>query len=172
MNEVMQQPKQFPTIKEMTEWAFEALAGLDFGESVSYAALSDVCRTNTQQTRGRSAVLRAGRRLLKERNRLLVNVKGYGYRVVSSHEHVTESQRFQRHARRRLTRALAVVIHFDPSRLTADQLAKTLTEQVRCSMKVGFDRKMSRVKTLPKRELLALPSGSKLVELFTKNGAP
>ena len=166
--ELLAQAREFPTVKEMSEWIFDALRDRSHGETIKYGELSAVLTVDAQGTRGRHAVLRAARRLLEERSKLLVNVRGVGYEIVQPNEHAAQSKRLQGAARRRLVRAVACATHVLWENLTAEERSQVLAQQLKAGLSLAFDRRISRTKALPPREQVALPSGGALVRMLTK----
>jgi len=167
---VQDTPKKFPLVKEMAAWVFAALTERKHGELVTYPMLSAVLTIDAQSARGRTAVLRAGRRLLVEQNKHLVNVPRIGYTIAQPNEHTAISKRYQHAARRRLVRGMAAVVHVALEALTPEERALVIMEQVRMGLKLGLDRKLNRVKTLPSQPQVSIPSGKELVRLLTKKG--
>ncbi len=159
---------KLPTMREMTDRAFARLTSCEFGQRLSYADLTAVCGADAQLTRTRAAVLRAGRQLLRDHQKLLVNVRNEGYAVARPEEHVAESQRQQRSASRKLRRSLASVIYVRLEGMTAEEVNKVLAEQTRCALKVGMDRRLTRVRKLPKRQDVEVPSGRNIVEMMAR----
>lgn len=161
-------PKQFPTVKEMSGWIYDALKERPHGETVKYAELSAVLTVDAQSDRGNHAIQRAGRRLLDEQNRLLVNLRNVGYQIAEPNEHAAHAKRFSAAGRRRLVRAVAVATHVLWEKLTPDERTRVLAEQLKAGLALAFSRRISRRKTLPPREQCALPHGAALVRLLTK----
>ena len=69
----------------------------------------------------RSPIHMASRRLLTDHNRTLVSVRGKGYRVARAEEQEGIGRSYQRGARRKMTRAVAVTTHVDRNQLTEAQ---------------------------------------------------
>jgi hypothetical protein len=160
---------KFPLSRVLRERAVAFLSPLPFNTEVTYAALSEAIGLDVVgDKRGRNAVLQAGRLLLKEQHKKLVNVRRVGYRIVAPNEQVAVSQAEQKRARRWLKRALATVTHVALNDLTPEEVAKVLTEQARVGLSLSFQRRIGKQVSLPASEQLALPSGAKLVEMFKK----
>lgn len=167
-SELQEIPKQFPTIKEMSGWVYELLRAKPYGATVTYGELSAVLTLPAQEHRGRHAVLMAGRRLLVDHDKLLVNVKNTGYRVAEPREHSKQSRRFAAQGRRRMRRALVTVAHVALEALTPEERAAVLADQVRHGLALAFAQRIARRKALPPKEQIALPSGPNLVRLLTR----
>lgn len=161
-------PKQFPTVKEMSEWVYDALKARGHGEMIPYADLSSVLTIDAQDDRGRRAVLAAGRRLLREHSKLLVNVKNVGYHIAQPGEHAGHARRFHHAARRRLVRAVACATYVLMEQLTPEERSRVLAEQLKAGLALAFSKTITRRKALPPKEQIALPSGAKLVRLLTR----
>lgn len=165
---IQEKNTQFPTMREMTERALQALIAVDFGGHITYETLTTICRADAQATRTRSAILRAGKRLLRDHNKLIRNVRTLGYEIAKPEQHADEAERLRGFARRRLRRALASVTFVKFEGLTEAQIGRLLTEQTRNAILLGAERKLSRRKELPPKRDVALPSGQHIVEMFTK----
>lgn len=161
-------PKQFPTVKEMTAWVYAGIKDRERGDVLSYADLSAMLTLDAQTERGRRAVLNAGRLMLQEHDKHLINVKNVGYQIAQPNEHAGQSQRYRRLGMRRVARALLVSVHVALKELTDAEREKLINEQKRNGLIVAFARKVVRAKKLPAKEMLALPSGAHLVRLITK----
>jgi alkylated DNA nucleotide flippase Atl1 len=163
---------QFPTTKEMRTRAFDLLAKLPFDTLVTYQQFADVLGLNPVAShRARGAVLKAGRDLLKEHNKKIVNVKNDGYRIIRPNEHRGVSQSQQRGARRKLRDALQTVTHVALDNLTPKEVAEVMLEQARAAIQLSMTKQFSRVKDLPPRQDLHLPSSAKLVDMMRKKHA-
>jgi hypothetical protein len=168
--QVVEKPKDFPTAREMARWAYDFLAARQHGEIASYAELSTVLTIDATSRRGRAAVLRAGRHLLRDHSKLLINIRGVGYQIAQPNDHAGQSQRYRRLARSRLRRALDAEVHVALQALSPRELAELMAEQVRAGLTLAFERRLSRRKALPPKDQLAMPSGQRLVQLLTKSG--
>lgn len=159
----------FPSAAELRARVVTLFAAQSFGTLVPYTAIVTCleCDPRTDK-RGRDAVLRARTELLREHQRKIVNVRQVGYRVLNPNEQVQTSQGEQARARRWYRRALGTVTYVAMQALSPEEAAKVLTEQARCAIAVSLGRKLVRQKQLPARQLLALPSGRAMVEMFTK----
>jgi hypothetical protein len=160
---------KFPTARELRERAIAFLQPLPFDTAVTYAQLTEAIGVDVVlDRRGRQAVLQAGRFILKNSLKKLENIRTRGYRIVRSDEQAACSQNEQRRARRWLKRALETVTYVALDNLTPEDVAKVLTEQARVGLSLSFQRRLSKQKDLPAKDQIALPSGTKLVEMFKK----
>ncbi len=160
---------QFPTAKEMRRRAFELLVARPFDTLVRYQEFAAALGLDPQSDqRARSAVLAAGRDLLKQHQKKIVNVKTEGYRIIRPNEHRAVSQAQQRGARRRLRDALQTVTYVALDQLTPEEIAGLMIEQARAAIQLALTKKLAKVKQLPAKQELALPSGRKLVEMMRK----
>lgn len=160
-----------PTMKEMATRAFEHLQPLPHGAIVSYETLTHICQADATMLRTRTAILRAGRRLLHEHNKLLVNVKGRGYQVAAPSEHVGEAKRQTKAALRRHRRALSIVVHVEINGLLPEQLNDVLAAQTKNALLLGMTRNINRVRTLPAKQQVELPSGKRIIALLSKKAS-
>jgi hypothetical protein len=172
-NEVLKpgEGTEFPTVRQMTAWVLDALRGRPPEDIATYRELTGILTIDAQSSRGRTAVLKAGIQLLREQQKLLVNVKNVGYRIAKANEHVDYSRRLQANGRRRLRRGAMIVAHVALGALTPEERAAVLLEQVRVGLSLSFASKIAKQKTLPKQEQIALPSGARLVKLLTRKDA-
>ena len=162
---------QFPTRREMAAWAKAYLHDQDFDTIVTYADLTTVLGLDPQRDpRARSSVLKAGRDLLREDHKKLVNLRNVGYRIIKPNEHANQSRRENVRARRRLREALATVTYVAMERLTPAETVDALMEQARVAIQVGIHARLRRIKQLPPRNELKLPSASKLVDMMRRRG--
>src|SRR5262245_30906596 len=152
----------------MTSWAYDFLRPLPYGTQLSYKDLSTVITIPADSHRGRAAILRAGRQLLQDERKLLVNVRSTGYQIAQPNEHVAQAKRYRAGARRRLRRAWAAVVYLETEGLTPKELTDALAEQVRAGLTLAMEKQLSRTKQLPAPKETALPSGQKLLSLITK----
>jgi hypothetical protein len=163
---------QFPTSAEMRRRAFDLLAPLPFDTLIPYAQFTEALHLDPQREhRARQAVLMAGRDLLREHSKKIINVRDKGYRIIKPNEHPAVAQAQQRSARRRLREALQTVTHVALDHLTPTEVAQVMIEQARAGLQVALTKRLSRAKTLPPVRELHLPSSSKLVDMMRKRGA-
>lgn len=160
---------QFPTMQEMCAAAYAELAAHAYNTTVTYTELAGVMGIDPQRNmRARTAVLKAGRRLLREQNKKIVNVRNEGYRIVQPNEQVGVSQREQARARRWLRESLKTVTHVALDNLSPTEIAKVMTEQARVAIQVSMARRLVRMKELPPKDEIALPSPNRLLEMMRK----
>lgn len=160
---------QFPTMQEMRDRALDVLSRHAFDEVVGYRELTDAIGLNpATSTRARAAVLKAGRTLLREHNKKIINVRNAGYRIVKPNEHVAVSKSEQARARRWLKRSLETVTHVALDDLSPGEVAKVMTEQARSALQLSFSRRIAKQKELPAKQDLELPSASRLIAMMRK----
>lgn len=161
--------KQFPTTKEMRERALALLLPLPFDTTISYQQFTETLGLNPMTDhRARSAVLLAGKDLLKGYNKKIVNIRTEGYRIIRPNEHCAVSKRQQQSARRRLKESLQTVTHVALDQLAPTEIAQVMLEQARAAIQLSLTRKLGRMKQLPPRQELHLPSSNKIVEMMKK----
>ena len=164
------QGTKFPLSAILKERAYTLLSEKDYNTLVGYDELTTALGLDPQlDTRARFAILRAGRDLLRDQKKKLVNVRNLGYRIAQPTEQVTVSQREQARARRWYRRAAATVTHVMLEGLPPTEVAKIMLEQARVGMQLAMSQRLARTKQLPPKEQLALPSSRKLIELFRKS---
>lgn len=105
------------------EWqrVYTRLLALEIGETVTYEELTRVLRRPFED--GRSPFYTAMRKLQKEKQRTLRNVKGVGYEVVQPREHLGLARSHIRRSHRQLGRA-SERLEVDRSALTRDERQK------------------------------------------------
>jgi alkylated DNA nucleotide flippase Atl1 len=163
---------QFPTTAEMTLRAFEAMRELPHDTVVTYEQITAVLGLDPSlDRRARAATLRAGRRLLTEHKKKLVNVRTTGYRIVRPEEQVGVSQSEQRRARRWLRESLKTVTFVALDNLPAVEVARVMTEQARAAIQVAMTNRMTRAKELPAKSDISVPSADKLLAMMRKRSA-
>lgn len=160
----------FPLMRDLVARAYAFLEGQAVGARFNYPLLSATIGVDAQDTRGRAAVLRAGRKLLRERNTLMLNVRGYGYELVAANAHAKEAARQYAHADTRIKRGVAAATHCNYRELTDQERTEVLTQQTRGALLLGINRRLGRMKALPAKAEVQLPSGAELVRLFEKRG--
>ena len=158
----------FPLTRILRERAVERLKDVPFDTLVTYAELSAAMLLNVQaEARARTAVLWAGRFLLRTEHKQIVNVKLMGYRVIRPNEHVAVSQSQQRRSRRWLRRALETVTHIAIAELRPEEIGKVMTEQARVALSLACTSSLARAKVLPPPDQLnSIPRGAKLLDLL------
>lgn len=170
VGQLLEIPRQFPTVKEMAGWVYDALHERDYGTLVPHSELRQILTIDHQaERRGNAAILKAARRLLVTDQKLLVSQRNVGYEIVKPSEHVTQSKATRRAAIRRLQKSALMMTHaaFDLIEGEKDRQA-FVQEQVKSMLALALAKRISRRKVLPAREQIALPSGGALVKLLTK----
>lgn len=135
---------------DVPEWRIiydRLLTNADFGDLISYAALSHAL--GREFRRNRTPLYRARTELGSLRHRWLEAVPGRGYRVIEAREHLMVAAGHKRRARRQLTLMKRVADVTDLSRLTADELA-TYDQQTRINaalymVAVHHERRIARI---------------------------
>lgn len=157
------------TTREMTDCAVALLSERSFDATIPYAEWTSVLGANPEHDpRARRAVLRSGRKVLREQHKKLVNIRRVGYRIIRPNEHAAQSKSENRRARRRLREALATVTYVALENLTPAETAQVLMEQARNAIQVGVCQRLSRAKALPSRDQVKLPATTALVDLMRR----
>lgn len=162
--------KHFPTTQEMTGWVYDALKGRDYGETIPYDELSRVCTVDVErERRARAAVLGAGKKLLEREQKCLVNVKTVGFRIVQPSEQREVGRRKHLAGARRIREGYKAVTFVNVN-LIADKkdLDLLIKEQTRLAMAVMADTKIRRLKKLPTREQVRMPTGKELLKALSE----
>lgn len=109
----------------MRERLVEALSGADYDQGFSFAELGRIIGLTEGESgtlNGRWLIGRAANasksRLLKQHNRVLVSVRGRGYRVARPNESAGIAMGYRDGADRRISKAMAVLNHTDERELT------------------------------------------------------
>lgn len=143
------QQKNEPRSTVLVDMLVRALSPMEYGEVVGYEQIRRVIFEDPQGPRGRAVAIRAGRRLLREHQKLLVNVRGHGYQIAEPREHLSQSKRVQAFARRRQRRALAILVHAEVEKLTPAERQAVDEETNRVRLKLALEKTLSRAKALP-----------------------
>ena len=160
---------KFPLSVILRERAYALLSMREHESVVTYEELTTAMGLDPQQdTRARHAVLRAGRLLLREQRKKLLNVRNVGYQIIKPIEQVAASKKEQQRARRWLKRGLETVTHISLENLSPVDIAQIMTEQARAAIQLAMSQRLGRAKVLPPKEQLALPSSRHLVDLFRR----
>lgn len=97
---------------------------LDTNDVIDWQCLKDLIGYDPSLPgSSRTPILTASRRLLREHSRLLVSVRGKGYRIAEAAEQEGYARGDQRSARRKLTNAHAKAVHVNKNDLTETQRA-------------------------------------------------
>lgn len=162
------QAPTFPLMRDLIARAYTFLESQAVGSRFNYALLSATIGADAQG-RGREAVLKAGRKLLREHSTLMLNVRSYGYELVAANAHAREAARQYARADTRIKRGVAVVTHVKFDELSDQERAQTLTQQTRGVLLLGINRRLSRRPSLPEKANTHIPTGAELVKLFMKS---
>jgi hypothetical protein len=101
------------------EWRYiydELLVDADFGDIITYQALSDCLERDF--ARNRAPIYRATRELGEVRHRWLIAEPGVGYRVIEANEHVYVAQAHKVRGQRQFSRMIEVDFSTDLAALT------------------------------------------------------
>jgi hypothetical protein len=160
---------RFPLSEVLRQRAYTLLVERAYEALVTYDELTVALGLDPRiDHRARRAVLRAGRRLLRDDRKKLVNVRTVGYRIVKPSEQVDVSLVEQQRGRRWTKRGLDTLTHIALETLTPTELARLMTEQARVALQLGMARRIARVKVLPPKAQLRLPSKDRILELFRR----
>jgi hypothetical protein len=165
---IIQPGEGFPTASVLRRRAYDLLVTIPFGAQVRYGTLTEALGVPATERRGRSAILAAGRDLLRHERHLLVNVRGVGYQIAFPAEHVDDSRRRSRNGNRMLSRAHEVVMRVIIEHLTDAEKLKLIEQQTRSGLALIAARGLSnqRVKIPPSLKATG-PTGRELVRLLT-----
>ena len=160
---------KFPLSEVLKRRAYTLLVAQPYEAVVTYEALAEAIGLDPRtDDRARSAVLRAGRALLHDDRKKIVNVREIGYRIVKPSEQADVALNEQRRARRWYARALNTATYVALENLSPADVARIMTEQARIGLLLGMARRLGKVKTLPDRAQMVLPSKDRLVDLFRR----
>jgi DNA-binding winged helix-turn-helix (wHTH) protein len=108
-------------------------------EVVTYHEIAEALDANvvTDLPTIQNSVYQAAKRLLRDRNKALDNVRGKGYRVVEQVEHYDLAHRQQRKATRRLKAGHAIAVYTDMNGMSMDE--KRLVEGARRLLAAQLD---------------------------------
>jgi hypothetical protein len=106
---------------------------------------------------------------LRRDQKLLINVRDKGYQIGHPRDHLGVAEGLQAQSRRRLVRAVKTLVHVALDQLTDAERAAIVREQVRVTMKLAVDKRLTAQQVLPDcKQAIAMPSGRELVRLLTK----
>lgn len=160
------QPNE-PRVSVLAERVYRHVLTLEDGALMSYTALRQLLFENPQGRRGRAAILQARNRLLREDQRLLVNVRDKGYQVVPPNAHLNESRRVDTLARRRHRWALRIVLNTELSKLTPQERQQVDEQGNRLRIKLALDLNMAKAKVLSSApDDVVFPIGRRLAALL------
>jgi hypothetical protein len=163
---------QFPLTRLLKEKAYQRLSVTPFDTLITYAEWIELLTLDPRtDRRARGAILWAGRKVLDEQSKKVINERLTGYRICRPNEHAAQGERERKRARRWLRVSLQTVTHVALESLTPTEVAKVMTEQSRAALTLAFATRVGKMKELPAREQMALPSSQKLVDMMTRKRA-
>lgn len=111
----------FEPVGEVARWVpiYEHMRKLGPDVIVTYAELSELAGVDILTNR--SPVAQANKKLLKQNQRGLVNVRGVGYRIMHPSEHAEQARTYNRKADGAFVRAIRVLDGADRNELTPAQ---------------------------------------------------
>jgi hypothetical protein len=158
-----------PRISVLADRVYEALSQRQHGTLVTYHEFRLMLFEDPQGKRCRSAILRAGKRLLREQQKLLVNVRGKGYQLAMPNEHSAESKRVQQHGRRRYRRALEIVVNAEMEKLSPQERQQVDEQANRMRLILAAEKNIAKATVLPSSGDIVIPSGKRLAALLTES---
>lgn len=160
---------KFPLYERLVELSLALLKSKERDVLISYADIAEAigCDVRTD-VRSRTAFLKACKILLRENLRKVVNERNKGYRIVRDDERRHVAKREEASSYRRISAAVETVTRVAIDELGPVEASLLLTEQARMAMIEAIHRKLRKVKKLPNRSDVSVPSGSKLVEMMKK----
>lgn len=101
---------------------YDHAAELKPGDIITYDTLTELLGYNpAKQGASRTPIARAGQELLTKRSRMLIAVRGVGYKIAHASEHEVKARGYQKSARRRMRSAVATTTHVDRNELSIAQ---------------------------------------------------
>jgi hypothetical protein len=137
----------------------------DYGHLFPYDELRAIIRKDAQGS-GRSIIHRARKKLLREKQKLLLALDGQGYYIAHPDEHVTFAETMSESGDRKKIKALEATIYVDISGMNAESIKKLADQQLRLRLEIVTRRKISSSTTV--RDSLKLPTGEELLGIITK----
>lgn len=160
------QPNE-PSVSAMAACLCRHVEPLDYGTLLTYQDIRKVIFENPQGRRGRAAVLSARTKLLKEHQKLLVNVRDKGYQIALPNEHVTESKRVESLARRRKRWALAITVNTEMAKLTPAERQQIDEQANRLRLLLALDKNLAKATISPtSKDDIVFPIGRRLAVLL------
>lgn len=160
-----------PPVKSLAQMIVTVVAPYDFGTFITYADLKKIIFENPQGPRGRNAIVQAKRRLLHEHNKLLVNERDKGYRIVLPADHLRESKRLDARAEGRRRRALDVLLHAEEAKLTAEERRQNQEQARRYQLLLAMRRNIAKatLQGTGASAAIVIPSGRQLAKLLQQS---
>jgi hypothetical protein len=155
---------RWPTWRTAWQAVYDVLLDKPPGFLLSLEELERV--TESTRSRAQAALRRARRQLLKDYNRWLIAIPSQGYRVVEAREHADVATGYRQAARRKLKTGLALTLRVNLDEITKPQdLARLEWTQKLLVLTTGFVDQLAKLKELPARPDLRLPSTSDLLRV-------
>lgn len=156
-----------PHVSSLANMLVRALAEAPYDSMYTWNQLRQIIFENPRSSRGNRAIQQAKRRLLREHQRCLVNVRDKGYQIVQPREQEPLSKRKDAAARRRVRAALELVTHVELAALTAQERQQVDETANRYRLKLALEKRLMHAKALPARADTRIPTGRELARLLT-----
>lgn len=156
-----------PRVSVLAQAVHRALSEMPHGTVVTYDEFRKILFEDPQGRRGRAAILKAAKLLLVDAKHL-VNVRSIGYQIAYPNEHASQSNRQVTFGLRRYRKALAIVANTEIAKLTPQERQQVEEQTNRVRIHLALSVRVQRLKTLPERKLIDIPSGKALAEMLTR----
>ena len=144
---------------------FDHVENAKYGHLFPYPELQTIIGKDPQGV-GRTIIHRVRRRLLREKQKLLLPLDGQGYYIAHPDEHVSYAETMSEAGNRKKEKALAATIFVDASAMDANALRRLVDQQVKLRIQIVTQRKIDSVK-VPDKQSVKLPSGEELLGIIT-----
>jgi hypothetical protein len=156
-----------PRISVLAQALHRVLVDMPHGTVITYDELRKILFEDPRDSRGRAAIQRAAKLLLHD-GKHLVNMRGKGYQIAYPNEHVSQSTRQVKLGLRRYRKALAIVAHTEMEKLTPQERQQVEEQTNRVRIHLALAVRVQRMKALPARSDVEIPTGRRLAELLLK----
>lgn len=158
-----------PRVSVLADAIVRAFADLEHGAFIAYDDLRQVLFEDPQAPRGRKALVKAKKRMLAEFSKHLVNVPNKGYQIAYPNEHAAASKNETRKGIRKFRKALAIVVHTEIEALNSQERQQIEEQANRVRLQLALTKKLGRMKVLPSKAELQIPSGKQLAGLLRRS---
>lgn len=145
---------------------FDHVEDAPYGHLFPYDELLEVIGKDPQGV-GRAVIHRVRRRLLREKQKLLLALDGKGYYVAYPDEHVSYAESMSEQGNRKKTRALEATVFVDVTKMDRQAMNKLLDQQLKLRLQIITQRKIDCSPINKDKLTVKLPSGEELLGIIT-----
>lgn len=132
-----------PKDGKQPQWKYihDALKDYEYGTEFSYAELEDICGLSRKRIQALKD--KTDRELKKSSQKMLVNVRGYGYRIADPWEQVKEAKGHEKKGGRQVKKAREFLDNVDTSEMTNEEKNRLMELTMHMETKLRIVRKKS-----------------------------